>query len=309
MINSEVGEMFNQYQYAAHESTNNIGHACNHLSGMGFTQKRVVSHRPFGFAGGIDSMVLFAQIVLKNRCVAQARKTAGVSRFRAKKMVSILNTVADSRGFHPISIPECKKLDPREVICNQTGEKFPSIYAAERAVNCSRGELVKHLQRRVGSRSVKGFTFSYVRELTPEQKAAKEQYLAAFWAAKGMDVPPAGKSRKKYRRSIKVICDQTQEKFNSIRSACDKLGLPLTTVTNHLKRNSVYASPAGLVVRVYFQGKPTRKQVRCDTTGQIFNSLMEAAGTLNVSISAISIAVRGLAKSRKVKGLSFSLVS
>ena len=50
----------------------------------------------------------------------------------------------------------------REIICIETGEKFPSATAAARSHNLTYGALLKHLQKTKSYNSVKGKTYNYV---------------------------------------------------------------------------------------------------------------------------------------------------
>ena len=50
----------------------------------------------------------------------------------------------------------------REIICVETGEKFPSATATARAHNLTYGALLKHLQKEKSYNTVKAKTYNYV---------------------------------------------------------------------------------------------------------------------------------------------------
>jgi len=51
---------------------------------------------------------------------------------------------------------------PREILCNETGERFATQSALARAIGTSQGNIAQHLSGKPGHRSIKGCTYRYV---------------------------------------------------------------------------------------------------------------------------------------------------
>lgn len=124
-----------------------------------------------------------------------------------------------------------------------------------------------------------------------------------------------------------IICEQTGEVFHNQADICRKLKCTSAQVSNHLRGVQGYNSIKGFTFRrADFLGKDmqketspriatkpmyrsevkTRQAIRCEQTGQVFSSQLEAANALGINRGQLSQHLQGVTGYNTVKGLTFT---
>lgn len=128
--------------------------------------------------------------------------------------------------------------------------------------------------------------------------------------------PPSRSPRKSVR------CDQTGVIYETLKEVTDVLGVNKNSIYRHLQGKIRHVR--GYTFTVIFPteeappfvakprlrpggGRPT-VTVRCDQTGQVFSSRREAALTLQINVSDLSIHINNPQKKPAVKGYSFTVL-
>lgn len=120
---------------------------------------------------------------------------------------------------------------------------------------------------------------------------------------------------------IIVRCDQTGEIFPTVKSAAEKLGISKHRMSTHLSGRQRHVSgytftimddmtpdPNYVPIPMQYFGRTRNPpvKIRCEQTGQIFESMRAAAKTLDLNWAGLYRHLRNPAKYPRVKGYVFS---
>lgn len=161
------------------------------------------------------------------------------------------------------------------VICEDTGEYFPSIEAAAAKFGINASTI---------SRIAKGETISKLHFKLAEKPA----YNEIRTEDKRFGIKAA--------HTI-IVCEETGEEFFGVKIAENKLGIPAQEILNVLEENAETAGG----FHFHYTGKrlhiDVKPKIRCIETGKIFGNVNEAAASINLSPRTVANHLRGYKKS------------
>ena len=190
--------------------------------------------------------------------------------------------------------PDFRKKFCKQVICVNTQKVYPSIVEASKATNIDKTGIAKACTKEHNSAGID-------EEGNPIQWEFYEEGKTYIYE----------NPKNKNKRLTKVICTTTGQVFNSITEAANYYNMRSTSgisrcIYGYGKTSGQLEDGTRLCWAIYEEGKTYKKEtntgksnkpVRCINTGEIFNSIQEAADSIGKHAPNLSACLHGRQKS------------